>query len=167
MDEERRWKDWLKILLPRVIRAAIWGFIMGGEILIPLLMPGIGGNLESFFPTGQFSFSFLVAVFVGFEVTIQLLRGTIFQYALSIARTLISSITLVLMTNMGIMTLTISPSPGMPLPPGITLIFTVDFKAVLGVFLIFSLLSIIKNLLQAVDFLSQRAEEPVIPPELP
>ncbi len=38
---------------------------------------------------------------------------------------------------------------------------------VLGIFLIFSLLSILKNLLQAVDFLSKKAEEPVIPPELP
>lgn len=166
-EEGRSGKDWLMLILPRVLRAALWGFIMGGELLIPLLMPELGGKFEQFFSISRFSFSYLVIVFIGFEVAIQLLRGTIIKYGLSIARALISIVALVLITNGGIMSFTIAYSPEIPLPPGLALVFTVDFRVVLGIFLIFSLLSIIKNLLQAVDFLSQQAEEPFIPPELP
>jgi len=53
------------------------------------------------------------------------------------------------------------------LPLGVVISFTAGFRVVLGVFLILSLLSIIKNLLQAINFLSERAEDPVILPEFP
>lgn len=167
VEEEKTGKDWLKLILPRVLRAALWGFIMGGELLIPLLMPEFGGEFERFFSISRFSFSYLAIVFITFEVAIQLLRGTIIQYALSMARALISMVTLILITNGGILSFTITSSPDIPLPPGMTIIFTVDFRVILGIFLLFSLLSVIKNLLQAVDFLSGKAEEPIIPPELP
>lgn len=167
MDEERSGKDWLRLILPRVLRAALWGFIMGGELLILLLMPQFGGELGRFLPDGQLNFSLLAIIFVGFEVAIQLLRGTILQYALSIARTLISMVALVIVTNGGVMTFTVPSSPEIPLPPGMILLLTVDFKVILGFFLLFSLLSVAKNILQAVNFLSQTSEEPVTPPELP
>ncbi|MFQ5710450.1 MAG: hypothetical protein ACE5GD_01585 [Candidatus Geothermarchaeales archaeon] len=166
MAEERNGKGWLHIILPRVLRAALWGFIMGGELLIPLaLMPEFGGQLDRFIPTGRIGFSSIAIIFVAFEVVIQLLRGTILQYALSTARTIISMILLIIFTNGGVMTLTVPPDI---LPPqaGAVLI-TVDFRTILGALLTFSLLSIMKNLLQAVNFLSQRAEEPITLPELP
>lgn len=166
-EKERTAKDWLKIFLPRVLRATLWGFIMGGEMLIPLYMPGIGERFREFLPVEQTSFTYLLFIFIGFEVAIQLLRGTIIQYALGMARALISMIALIFITNGGIVSFAIYPSSEMPLPPGIAILFTVDFSIVLGVFLTFSLLTIIKNLLQAVNFLAQRAEEPMILPELP
>jgi len=166
-EKERTLRDWLRIIFPRVLRAALWGFIMGGEMLIFLFVPDIGGRFSEFLPAEQIGFSYFLFIFIGFEVAIQLLRGTIFQHVLGMARALISIIVLVFITNGGIMSFTISSSPEIPLPPGIVISFTVGFKVVLGVFLILSSLTIIKNLLQAIDFLSEKAEEPVILPEFP
>ena len=166
-EEERTGKDWARIIVPRVLRAAFWAFVMGGEVLIPLSFPEIGGQLTQFLPVEQTQFSYLLFIFIGFEVAIQLLRGTIFPYALSMARALISIVFLVLITGGGVMSITLQSMPQIPLPQGMSLVFTINFKAILAVFLLMSLLSIVKNLLQAMDFLSEMAEEPMIPPELP
>ncbi|RJS84530.1 hypothetical protein CW702_02365 [Candidatus Bathyarchaeota archaeon] len=165
--EEKNLRDWLSIILPRVLKAAFWGFIMGGELLIPLFLPGLGEQIEGLFPRSQMRFTHLVAIFVAMEVAIQLFDGTIIRYAISMARTIISMISLYLVTNGGIMTIKVSGMPGTPLPTGQTITFTIDFSPILGILLIFSILSIVKNLLQAIDFLSQKAEEPVDIPELP
>ncbi|MCD6325680.1 hypothetical protein J7L97_05270, partial [Candidatus Bathyarchaeota archaeon] len=37
--EEKTGKEWAKIIIPRVLRAIIWGFIMGGEMLLLLHFP--------------------------------------------------------------------------------------------------------------------------------
>ncbi len=166
-EKEKTLKEWLRIILPRVLRAALWGFLMGGEILILLFIPDIGGRFQQFFPVEQTGFSYLLFIFIGFEVAIQLLRGTIIQYVLGMARALTSMIAFVFITNGGIMSFAISASPEIPLPPGVVISFTAGFRVVLGVFLILMLLSIIKNLLQAINFLSEKAEEPVILPEFP
>jgi hypothetical protein len=166
-EEERTLKEWLRVILPRILRAALWGFLMGGEMLILLFIPDIGGRFQEFFPVEQTGFSYLLFIFIGFEVAIQLLRGTIIQYVLGIVRALASMIALVFLTNGGIMTFTISSIPEIPLPPDIVISFTVGFRVVLGLFLVLSLLIIIKNLLKAINFLSEKAEEPVIPPEFP
>lgn len=166
-EKERTLNDWLRIIFPRVLRATLWGFIMGGEMLILLFMPDIGGKFQEFLPAEQMGFSYFLFIFVGFEVAIQLLRGTIVQYVLGMARALTSMIALVFITNGGIMSFTISSSPEIPLPSGVVISFTAGFRVVLGVFLILSSLSIIKNLFQAINFLSEKAEEPVILPEFP
>lgn len=165
MGEERSARGILRKVLPRLLKAAFWGFLMGGEALFAFRLPGFSEYMGAFLPAGeQFFFGFMV-VFVLFEVAIQLLSGTIFKYALSIARALISMIYLVLVTNGGIMTMTIPPEM-VPLGVG-TISFTVEFRAILAVFLIFSLISVVKNLIQAIDFLSERAEQPVILAEIP
>jgi hypothetical protein len=162
---ERTAMDWSKIILPRVLRSIFWGFIMGGELLIPFLIPNLGGNFLDFLPIEQVSFSYTIFIFVGFEVFIQLLRGTIVPYFLGMARALISMIVLISVTNGGIMNFAISSSTNPLLPSGMSILFSIDFRVVLGAFLTFLLLSTIKNLFQAVNFLYERAEEPVIPPE--
>jgi len=166
-EQERTAKDWVKILLPRVLKAALWGFIMGGEMLLLLYIVEAGGQFTKLLPIEEKGFSYLLIIFVGFEVAIQLLQGSILKYALSIARTLISMTVLVLITNGGLLTVTLQSSPELPLPPEMSIAFTIDFKAVLAVSLLLSLLGIVKNLLQAVDFLSEKEEESEAPPEPP
>lgn len=161
-------KDWLKILAPRILKAALWGFIMGGEILIPLyLMPDFVDwqTLEKLMPAARIELPTIVAIFVAFEVAIQLLDRTIFRYALSISRTIVSMILFIVFTNGGIIEVSM-PSNGLPSIAGSVQVL-VDFRTILAALLVFSLLSIVKNILQAVDFLSQKAEEPLIPPEIP
>ena len=166
-EKERTTKDWVRIILPRVLRAALWGFIMGGELLILLLIPELRGGFFDLLPVQPMNFTYFLLLFVGFEVAIQLLRGTIFQHALGITRTLIYMVMMVLVTNLGVISFSLESIPAIPLPPGVNITFTIEFKAVIGVFLLLSSLSISKTLLQAVDLLAEKAEEPVIPPELP
>ncbi|MFB0502625.1 MAG: hypothetical protein ACETWE_02225 [Candidatus Bathyarchaeia archaeon] len=159
-------RNWLKILAPRILKAALWGFIMGGEILIPLyLMPDFVSQIETLMPAAGTGLPTIVAIFVAFEVAIQLFDRTIFRYALSISRTMVSMILFIIFTNGGIIEVLMPPN-GFPSEAG-SLQILVDFRTILAALLVFSLLSIVKNILQAVDFLSQKAEEPVIPPELP
>jgi hypothetical protein len=165
-EKEKTAKDWGRILLPRVLRAALWGFIMGGEMLILLNLTGMGGRFMEVLPLEQTAFSYFLFIFIGFEVAIQLLRGTIFPYALGVARALISTIFLVLTTNGGVINVNVQGSPELPTPSGMSIMFAVDFKVILA-YLLLSSLGIIKNLLEAIRFLSEKAEEPVTLPEIP
>lgn len=166
-EEEKTAKEWARILLPRVVRAALWGFLMGGEMLILLNIFGEMGTLLGIPFVEPTDFQHFLLIFIGFEVAIQLLRGTIFPYALGITRALISMIILITITNGGVISMQVSSTPQIPLPPGMTVTFTIEFKAVLTAALLLSSLGIMKNLLQAVRFLSEKEEEPEIPPELP
>jgi hypothetical protein len=169
--EEKTGKEWAKIIIPRVLRAVIWGFIMGGEMLLllnlPQFLPEIGEEAMGMIPTqATANLSYFFMIFAGIEIAIQLLRGTIFPYPLSMVRSLISIILLVQMTNGGVMTITMQPPAGSQMAEGATIMLTLDFQPVLGVIIILSLVSIVKNLLQAVDHLSRKEEEGP-PPELP
>ena len=166
-EEERTAKDWARILLPRVMRAMLWGFLMGGEMLILLNLFGEMGTLLGIPFVEPTDFQHFLLIFIGFEVAIQLLRGTIFPYALGIARALTSMTILVYITNGGIISMQVPSTPQIPLPPEMNITFTIEFKAILKATLLLSSLGIVKNLLQAVRFLSEKEEEPVILPELP
>jgi len=150
----------VKRLLGRILKAAFWGFIAGGEVLLFYQMPGFDEQFASFLPADEFLFLTFVIVFISFEVTMQLLSGTIFQYALGSARALISMALLVYVTNGGIMTIAIPFDV-------VTLHLMVEFRAILAVFLIFSLVTVVKNVLLAIEFLSGKAEQPMIPAEIP
>jgi hypothetical protein len=125
----------------------------------------VAGGMFQLPSTDSLAISYFLYIFIGFEVAIQLLKGTIIQYALGFARGLATMIFLVFVTNGGLISLS-SSSSQIPTPQGTTFLLTIDLKLIVAVFLIFSLLSIIKNLFQAIDFLSDKAEEPKIPPEL-
>jgi len=168
-EKEKTAKDWAGIIIPRVLRAIFWGFIMGGDMLLLLHLsqfaPQFGGEMMKYLPIREIAgMSYFFLVSAGIEVAIQLLRGTIFPYTLSMARSIISIILLVQITNGGIMTFTIQPPP--EITTGTSIIFTLDFQPILGMILLLSLVSMIKNLLQAINYLSQKEEES-FPPELP
>jgi hypothetical protein len=164
--DEATGRAWAKILLPRILRAAVWSLLMGGELLIMSYMPEVGGELYRYVPIEPTAFSHFLVLFIVFEVASQLLRGTIFPYALRTGRALVSMILLVVITNGGVMNLTIQSTPETPLPAGMGISFSIDFQAVLRVFLLLSLLSIVKNVLNAIDFMAEK-EETGFPPELP
>ena len=168
--EEKTGKEWAKIIIPRVLRAIIWGFIMGGEMLLllyfPQFIPQLGEEAMEILPVQMTTgMSYFFLVFAGIEIAIQLLRGTIFPYALSTARSILSIILLIQMTNGGVMTIAIQPPPEAQMM-GANIIFTLYFQPILGVILLLSLISMAKNLLQAIDHLSRKEEEG-FPPELP
>ena len=109
------------------------------------------------------AFSSYLIVFIGFEIVIQLLRDTIFQHVFTVGRTILYMILIILESNAGIIQFT--PS-SVGLPSGTNLVLTVNFTTIINIFLLLSLLSIVKNMLQAIDFIQRKSEEPMIPPEL-
>ena len=160
MGEDAFNQQLLRRILPKIIKAAFWGFLMGGEALLIYFIPGFGEQLRAFIPTGGTYFSGLMVTFICFEVAMQLLSGTVFRYALGTARALVTMIVLLYATNGGIV------SQAVPLGP-VTIKVTVEFRAILAMLLILSLLVVFKNIMYAVEFLSERSEEPFIPEEIP
>jgi hypothetical protein len=153
--------DWgmLKKILPRIIRAAFWGFLMGGEALLIYYLPAFG-QFENFIPAEGTPFIGLMVVFVLFEVTMQLLSGTVLRYALGTARALTTMFILFYTTDGGVVSQVIQFGPS-------TLEVTIEFKAVLAIILALSLLVVFKNVMHAIEFLSEKGEEPMIPLEIP
>jgi len=147
-------------ILMRIVGAIVGGLIMGGGALWIFLLPGYGEQLEALFPESGFYFSGVMIVFIVFEVVIQLLRGTVFQYGLGTARGLASMIVLTYTTNGGVISESIPFGPSM-------IGVTIEFKPLLAVFMTLSLLVVFKNVMSTVDFLNEMSEEPKIPEELP
>jgi hypothetical protein len=75
-------------------------------------------------------------------------------------------ILLEVVTNGGEMTMIIQSTPETPLTTRMGIILSIDFKAVLSVFLLFFLLSLVKNVLSTIDFMA-KTEETGFPLELP
>jgi len=160
MGEDAFNQQLLRRILPKIIKAAFWGFLMGGEALLIYFIPGFGEQLRAFIPTGGTYFSGLMVTFIFFEVAMQLLSGTVLRYALGTTRAFVTMIALLYATNGGIV------SQVVPLGPS-TIKITVEFRAILAMLLILSLLVVFKNIMYAVEFLSERSEEPFIPEEIP
>ncbi|MEE9509374.1 MAG: hypothetical protein V3V81_02665 [Candidatus Bathyarchaeia archaeon] len=64
------------------------------------------------------------------------------------------------------MTMIIQSTPETPLTTRMGIILSIDSKAVLSVFLLFFLLSLVKNVLSTIDFMT-KTEETGFPLELP
>jgi len=170
-NEERTGGEWARIIILRILNALVWGLIMGGEMLIflhlPHVIPGLDSEImEMILPEPIVNGATLFfAAFMMFEVAIRLLKGTVFPYILGVARAILSIVLLVQITNWGIITLTIpSKTRGILIRNAIVLTF--NFRKALGAVLLIFLISIIKNMLQAVYFMSQK-EEKGFPEELP
>ena len=160
-EQDRTLFDWLKLVLPRLIRIVLWILILyGGVTLITTLTESAFNGMIPFDLSAVSSY---LIVFIGFEIVIQLLRDTIFQHLFTVARTILYMILIVLESNAGI--IQFAPS-SVGLPPGTNLILTVNITTIINIFLLLSLLSIVKNMLQAIEFIQRQSEKPMIPPEL-
>jgi hypothetical protein len=161
-EQDRTFIDWLKLVLPRVIRITVWILVLyGGAALVSSLTESEFGGM---IPIELSDFTSYLLLFIGFEIVIQLLRNTIFQHIFTVARTIMYMILIVLESNAGIIQFT-PPSAGLPL--GTNLILTVNITTIIHIYLLLSLLSVVKNMLQAIEFIQRKAEDPMIPPELP
>lgn len=161
-EQDRTLLDWLKLMLPRVIRIVLWILILfGGATLVTTLVESAFGDM---IPFELSTFSSYLIVFIGFEIVIQLLRNTIFQHIFTVARTIMYMILIIIESNAGI--IQFNPS-SVGLPPGTNLLLTVNITTIINIFLLLSLLSVVKNMLQAIEFIQRKSEDPMIPPEIP
>lgn len=156
INDEKTLIDWVKLVLPRIMRSIVGGFIMGGGVLLFLHLT----DIKSFLPLELSGLTTLLYISMGFEIVIQLLSYTIFQHVLRLARTFLFMVLLVLETSGGIINLPLESFLTLPLPSNANLVFNIDVTVVLGIFILLSTLNLAKNLLQTIQFAVKQAEKP-------
>jgi hypothetical protein len=90
-------------------------------------------------------------VFIFFLVAGVLFSGTVLQYVFGVARMLVLMVFFICVLNGGIITLTV-PTEGAPVN------IMLDITVVLAMLVLVCLLGIAKNVVQAIDFVSSKAE---------
>ena len=157
MADEGNLKSFLKKIMPNVTKAVLKGFIM---FLLTYLLPTlvIEAMLPSSSPFGipseyttlLYAFS---AVIVFFTVITELFSGTILQHAFCVGRAIVLIVYFVYALNGGIFVSTFQ----IPGQQQVIHIFA-DLRAFLAVLIFINLLGFAKGMLQAINFLSGKAE---------
>lgn len=160
MAEDESGRRLLLKILPRVVNAAVGGLLIGAPVFLLYYMPGYSEQLEAFSPASGFYVTGYLAMLILFEVVIKFLSGTVYSYALGMLRALITMIILIYTTNGGVLSQAVSFGPSV-------ITVTIDFRPILAMSLLLSLLVMFKNIMRAVGFLAEKSEEPLIPEELP
>jgi len=148
MVEKGNRKGLMKMLIPRVLKAALWGtFTFVFVYYLPTLIYPM-----DLLPVGYNQFFYLFAgIAVFFAVVTKLFSGTILEYAFSIAKALIIIIYFITVFNGGIIRLT------MPMEEA-TVNLVVDLKAILVILILVNLLGIAKSMFQLTRFLAKKVE---------
>lgn len=141
-------------MLPRIVKAAIKGllylvflyalpmlFISQVSEIAPELFAGYGQLLNIF-----------IAIIIFFVVAGELTSGTIFQHAFNIGKAIILIIFFVLALSGGIVSLNLNLG-------GMNINIWVDLRIFLIMLITIDLLGLAKNILQAVNFLSEKTEQ--------
>ncbi|MFQ6073744.1 MAG: hypothetical protein ACE5KC_00860 [Candidatus Bathyarchaeia archaeon] len=140
----------LKRMLPRVLKAAVMGFLWFFLLyVLPMLL--LSPLAEDVFPGYTQLISTFAAVIVFFVVVSELLAGTIFQYAFNIGKALVFMAYFIIALNGGFM------SFDLPMEFGRVHI-EVDLRVYLAMLLAIDFMGLAKSLLQAIEFLTRRTE---------
>ena len=157
MADEGNLKSVLKKIIPNVTKAALKGFVM---FLLTYLLPTlvVEAMLPSTSPFGMPSeYTTLLYVFsaivVFFSVVTELFSGTILQHAFCVGRAIVLIVYFVYALNGGIFMSTFQ----IPGQQQVIHIFA-DLRAFLAVLILINLLGFAKGMLQAINFLSGKAE---------
>jgi len=157
MADEGNLKSVLKKIIPNVTKAALKGFVM---FLLTYLLPTlvVEAMLPSSSPFGMPSeYTTLLCVFsaivVFFSVVTELFSGTILQHAFCVGRAIVLIVYFVYALNGGIFMSTFQ----IPGQQQVIHIFA-DLRAFLAVLILINLLGFAKGMLQAINFLSGKAE---------
>jgi len=144
MVEKGNTKLFVRKFLPRIFKAALFVVItyLPVYFLSTLMSP-----IQPFFPWYEPLTNIFVAVFIFFLVVGVFSSGTVFQYVFGIVRTLVLMVFFICVLNGGIITLTVEGTSIM-----------LDVTVVLAMLVLVCLLGIAKNVVQAIDFVSGKAE---------
>ena len=150
---ENRSKGVIGTLIPRVVKAAILSFIMGGEAAIIFFIPEVRRYMAQFYPSNE-PFLYLIIMFAVFEFFIQLTYNTIFYYLISGARAFIVMMLLYYWSEGGIFNVSV------PID-GRSISVTMNLSFLIYTLLLLSLLTIAKNVLGGIQFLAYKEEAEV------
>ena len=134
--------------MPRVFKAALLAVI---TYLPMYFLSTIISPIKPFFPWYEPLTNIFAGVFIFFIVAGVFSSGTVFQYVFGVARMLVLMIFFILVLNGGIITLTL------PIE-GTSVNIMLNVTVVLAILVLACLLGIAKNVVQAIDFVSGKAE---------
>lgn len=141
-------KGFMKKLIPRILKAALWGtFTFVFVYYLPMLLYPMDLLPLDF---NQFFYLF-VGIAVFFAVITKLFSGTILEHAFSIARALVMIVYFIVVLNGGIISLT------MPMEEA-AVNLVVDLKAILAILILVNLLGIAKSMFHVTMFLAKKVE---------
>ena len=148
MVEKGNTKLFVRKILPKAFKAALLAVItyLPMYFLSTLISP-----IKPFFPWYEPLTNIFAAVFIFFLVVGVFSSGTVFQYVFGVARMLALMIFFIYVLNGGIITLTV------PIEEASVNIM-LDVTVVLAMIILVCLLGIAKNVVQAIDFVSGKAE---------
>jgi hypothetical protein len=137
-------KAFVREIVFKALKATVKGILF---YITYFVLWGLISPLSEFIPELQQILEIFVIVYVVFVILGELASGTIYQYFLKVARALFVTLYLLLELKGGVFSLTYN-----------NINFFVDLRMVLAVVVLLSLLGIAKSMLQAVNYLNERAE---------
>jgi len=154
-------KSLLRKMVPRIVKAAIKGFLYFVFLyLIPtFLISQLSGFAPALFSDYGQVVTLFAAVVIFFAVASELTAGTIFQHALNIGKALILIIFFVVALDGGIITLNLDMIEDLPLS------IMADLRVYLMMLIVIDLMGLAKSVLQAVNFLSEKTEKELPQPK--
>lgn len=143
---EKDWRIRLKKALPRVLRAVIVSIIF---YLILFFISSLLSPVEDFVPLYRPLTDVFAAIFIVLLFASELSHGTVFHHIFNFAKALLFIIYLIYVLNGGIIPLSI-PASGRPMN------LVVDVRVFLTILIFVLALGLSKNVLQTIDFLSEK-----------
>ena len=145
---------------PRVLKAAIMGVVTFFlYYMLPTLLfstfstQSLPSEFGSYFSRYENLFYIFAAIIICFAVVNQLSSGTIFQHGFSVAKVIVLIIYLIYALEGGILTLSMSLGGNM-------VNIAANLTAFLAILISVNLLALAKSMFEAINFLSQKAEQP-------
>jgi hypothetical protein len=143
----------MNTVFPRVMKAALWGaftFMLVYYLPLSLIPRNVPQNILPFDYRAQLFDFAMISVF--FAIAGQLFSKTVIGYGFGIARAIVIVAYFLVVSEGGILTLTVPVSE-------YTLNLTVDISIILLMIIAVNLLSIAKNLLGAINILTEKSAD--------
>jgi len=141
----------MKTVLPRVLKAAVWGtftFVLVYYLPLMLIPKDIPQNIIPFDYTAQLFDFAMISIF--FAVVGQLFSGTVIGCGFGIARAIVIIAYFFVVSDGGVFSVTLPISE-------VTVNLTLDITVILLMIVSVNLLSIAKNLLEAITLLTEKS----------
>ena len=146
---EKDWRIRLKKALPRVLKAVILSVLF---YLILFFISSVLGRVEDFVPLYRPLTDVFAAIFIVLLFASELSHGTVFHHIFNFAKALLFIIYLIYVLDGGILPLSI---PASVRPMNVV----VDVRVFLTILISVLTLGLSKNVLQTIDFLSEKMAE--------
>jgi len=146
---EKDWRIRLKKALPRVLKAVILSVLF---YLILFFISSLLGPVEDFVPLYRPLTDVFAAIFIVLLFASELSHGTVFHHIFNFAKALLFIIYLIYVLDGGVLPLSIS-AYGRPMN------VVVDVRVFLTILISVLALGLSKNVLQIIDFLSEKMTE--------